>query len=111
MVKLRDLIARPHSHGLRRFGRLLDTEVDDPLFLERVQRIHAQITAAIILRQVLVDMGIVVDYSVTDQFDLYELASLARREGVINRREESILFTINSLANEAKHQIRFPSRK
>ena len=41
---LRPLVTRVHQRRLPDFSRLLDTSVRDPLFQERIQRIHAQVT-------------------------------------------------------------------
>ena len=95
-----------HQRRLPYFSRLLDTSVRDPLFQERIQRIHAQVTVALVLAEVLREMG----FEVNDCLDLKGLIELAWSSSVLSRRETIVLTDINGLANEAKHQLVFESR-
>ena len=63
---LRPLITHVHQRRLPYFSSLLDTSVRDSLFQERIQRIHAQVTVALVLAEVLWEMG----FEVNDCLDL-----------------------------------------
>ncbi len=57
LLPLRTLLSDAHVRGLEGTG-LLDREVTDPLLEERMHRIRAQLTAALALRSLLVDLGV-----------------------------------------------------
>ena len=106
MPSLRLLLSTAHQRGLRRVSRLLDEEADDPLFAERMQRIHVQIVAAFALRSMLKEMGI----ATRNLLDLHDLVDTAASYRLLDRRQVGILKELNRQANEAKHNLVFPSR-
>ena len=103
---LRPLVTRVHQRRLPDFCRLLDTSIQNPLFPERIQRSHAQVTTALVLAEVLREMG----FEVKDCLDLKGLIELAWSSSVLSRRETNVLKDINGLANEAMHQLLFEPR-
>ena len=87
--------------------RLLDRDVEDPLFEERMHRIQTQLTSALALRQILFELEI---ENVPATLDLAPLVTLAMQYGILGRRETGILMQLNNDANEAKHDLIFQSR-
>ena len=63
MDTLRSLVSPAHQRGLAGFRRLLDTPVRDPLFQERMQRIHCQIMMTLVMGDILRKMGLEVQGS------------------------------------------------
>ena len=105
MMMLRTFLANAHVRALQRTG-LLDLEVSDPLLEERLIRIRTQITAALAIRLMLTEMG----FGVPDSVDLRPLVEICRAQEIFGDREVGVLLHINKEANEAKHQLVFPSR-
>jgi hypothetical protein len=89
---------------------LLDEEVRDPLLEERMVRIRAQITAAMVLNAKLEEMGFQVAQRRHMTIDLASLVALAEDQGILTRKEAKVLMRINNEANEAKHALVFDSR-
>ena len=113
MVNLRPFLSDEHQHGLRAIARLLDDEVGDPLYAERIQRIHTQIIVGLVLRNILRDLvsgDQVPPPSSDESLDLRPLVEAALQFRIIGRRESGILLELNRQANEAKHQLFFIPR-
>ena len=102
---LRTFLSLAHARALRNTG-LLDLEVADPLLEERFVRIRAQITAALALRKLLTEIG----FPVPDSIDLRPLVEIGWQEEILGKREAAVLLHVNREANEAKHELVFPSR-
>ena len=105
-LRLRLLVSDAHARGLAETG-LLDRDVEDPLFEERMHRIRTQLTAALALRQILLELEI---KNVPATLDLAPLVTLAMQYGILGRRETGILMQLNNDANEANHDLFFGSR-
>ena len=106
LLTLRAYLSSAHARGLVSTG-LVDKEVMDPLFEERMHRIATQLSAALALRATLLQLGH--EYLPNDT-DLAPLVNMAEQCGVLNRREAGILRHINQMAVEAKHRLDFVSR-
>ena len=104
-VTLRHLVSAPHAKALESTG-LLDRQTCDPLFNERIARLHAQITAALALRSLLEELG----FPLPDALDLAPLVEMAYESKLLSYKQAGILLRINREANEAKHLINFSSR-
>lgn len=104
-LSLRCFLSEPHQRALEGSG-LLDREAQDPLLDERLQRIRAQVAAALALASMLMEMG----YPMPNELDLLPMMRLARAEGILNRQVYGVLADLNREANEAKHQLRFRAR-
>ena len=109
MLKLRTFLSSRHAQVLEPTG-LLDEEVRDPLLEERMVRIRAQITAAMVLNGKLEEMGFQVAQRRHMTIDLASLVALAEEQGVLTRKEAKVLMRINGEADEAKHALVFVSR-
>ncbi len=114
MATLRSLIPPRVARGLEAL-HVLDEPVQDPLFMERIQRIQAQVTAAYLLRRLVVqldaiDMNDPVQREAAERMDLMFFANIAHDNHVIDIHEWRCFKVINEWANEAKHQLRFRSR-
>ena len=105
MVSLRTFASEAHARALVSSG-LLDREVADPRMEERFVRIRAQIIASLSLHEQLTEMGFEIDASI----DLYPLVRFAQSHGALNHRQVGVLLDINMEANQAKHELIFPSR-
>ena len=97
------LLSPAHARALAATG-IPQKEVSDPLFEERIQRICAQLAAAIALRALLDEVGI----RAPDTIDLHPLINLA--SVFLSKKEAGVLHQINQKANEAKHRVEFVSR-
>jgi hypothetical protein len=109
MLKLRTFLSSRHAQVLEPTG-LLDEEVRDPLLEERMVRIRAQITAAMVLNGKLEEMGFQVAQRRHMTIDLASLVALAEEQEILTRKEAKVLMRINGEANEAKHALVFVSR-
>ena len=78
----------------------------DPFAEERLQRIHTQITAALVLKSKLLQKGFCAD----DRIDLKDLIGPALQRGIIDKRIHGILLVINHEANSAKHRLTLQGR-
>ena len=105
-LRLRLLVSAAHARGLAATG-LLDRDVEDPLFEERMHRIQTQLTSALALHKILLELEI---KNVPATLDLVPLVTLAMQCGIFGRKETGILMQLNNDANEAKHDLRFRSR-
>ena len=99
---LRTFLSRAHARALQNTG-ILDLVVSDTLLEERLTLTHAQITAAVAIRQVLTGMGF-------QTIDLRPLVGICKAQSIFGAREAAVLLGLNTEANEAKHQIVFLSR-
>ena len=106
-LRLRLLVRAAHARGLAATG-LLDRDVEDPLFEERMHRIRTQLTSTLALRQILFELEI---DNVPATLDLAPLVTLAMQCGILGRKETGILMQVNDYANEAKHDLIFQSRR
>ena len=106
LLILRTFLSDAHARGLVATG-LLDREVTDRLLEERLVRIRAQITCALVLRAMLAELGF---RDVPGTIDLRPIVAVAERHGILNRRHVAILLQINTEANESKHLLDFVSR-
>ena len=114
MAALRSLIPPRVARSLEAL-HVLDQPVQDSLFMERIQRIQAQVTAAYLLRDLVlrvdaVDLTDPVQREAADRLDLMFFANTAYDNNVIDIHEWRCFKVINEWANEAKHQLRFRSR-
>ena len=75
--------------------------VDQP-----VQRLRAQLTAALALRRLLLDMGF---ENLPEQLDLVPLVAVAQGAKLLHPRAAGILLRLNRDANEANHALDFIS--
>ena len=105
-LRLRLLVSDTHARGLAETG-LLDRDVEDPLFEERMHRIRTQLTSTLALRQILFELEI---DNVPATLDLAPLVTLAKQEDILGRTGTGILMQLNNDANEAKHDLIFQSR-
>ena len=106
MQSLRTFLSDAHALGLRGVRELVDLPVEDPLLDERLTRIRAQVIASLALRKMLGDMG----FDLPPGLDLRPLVDVASANRILNRREAGILYHLNELANEAKHELVFRPR-
>jgi hypothetical protein len=109
MMKLRTFLSSRHEYALEESG-LLDEEVQDPLFEERMLRIRAQLTAGLALNAKLTEMGFQVSQHPHQGLDLAHLVEVAERHEIISKRQGGVLKRINGEANEAKHRLVFVPR-
>ena len=65
-------------------------------------RIHAQITAALVLHSKLAEFGFI-EATLSD-IDLAPLVKVALEQEIVGRKEGKVLMQINKEANEAKHR-------
>ena len=89
-------------------GAILDIVVEDPLAEERVQRIRAQLIAAMALYEFFVELNIPMTAEQRNSLDLLTFVPLLT--SLASVRVLNHLRFINKLANEAKHQRQFRSR-
>ena len=106
LLTLRAYLSNAHARGLVATG-LVDKEVMDPLFEERMHRIATQLSAALALRATLLELGY---ENLPNDTDLAPLVNIAQRDGVFNKREAGILRPVNQMAVEAKHRLDFVFR-
>ena len=112
MATLRELISPAHARGLRALSLILDAPCNDPLHLERTQRIQAQVVAGMHLRELLIstghlDMQCPDDVEQASRLDLMMMVDIAYENELLQLREAQIFRTINFMANEAKHRVHF----
>ena len=109
MDTLRSLVSPAHQRGLAGFRRLLDTPVRDPLFQERMQRIHCQIMMTLVMGDILRKMGLEVQGSGRSySLDLLGIICLCTSNtSIVKRGELDVVKDINRLTNEAKHKLVF----
>ena len=91
MVTLRSLIPRRVARSLEALV-ILDLIVEDPLWDERIQRIHAQVTAAYLLRTLLIRLELInmndpLQRETSGRLDLLHLANVAHDNGIIDQHE------------------------
>ena len=108
MDTLRSLVSPAHQRGLAGFRRLLDTPVRDPLFQERMQRIHCQIMMTLVMGDILRKMGLEVQGSGRSySLDLLGICLCTSNTSIVKRGELDVVKDIDRLANEAKHKLVF----
>ena len=109
METLRAFLSDAHQRGLSGLSVLMDTSIADPQLEERLHRIRTHVMCAVALRTMLTGMGFG-GPTLSERLDLAPLIELAQTNGVLNRRERGILWDLNTMANEAKHDLVFRSR-
>jgi hypothetical protein len=104
MMKLRTYLSGNHAKVLPTW--LLDELVTDKHLEERMVRICAQITAALVLHSKLAELSFI-EATLSD-IDLAPLVKVALEKEIVGHKEGKILMQINLEANEAKHRLVLP---